>query len=108
MPSSQRTAARPEHRREARPHKRASSRRLPHRRYEGFRPREREGTVRGIGCFSPQVPEPGGDRHMALGTATVAYELRFDAGRICLDLLATTHPEERFDSLEVLCAWITG
>ncbi|GAA2502167.1 CGNR zinc finger domain-containing protein [Streptomyces longisporus] len=45
---------------------------------------------------------------MALGTATVAYELRFDAGRICLDLLATTHPEERFDSLEVLCAWITG
>ena len=45
---------------------------------------------------------------MALGTATVAYELRFDAGRICLDLLATTHPEERFDSLGVLCAWITG
>ncbi|MGW1746822.1 CGNR zinc finger domain-containing protein [Streptomyces sp. NPDC002092] len=45
---------------------------------------------------------------MALGTVTVAYELRFDAGRICLDLLATTHPEERFDSLGVLCAWITG
>ncbi|MFJ7078199.1 CGNR zinc finger domain-containing protein [Streptomyces sp. NPDC098781] len=49
---------------------------------------------------------------MALGTApdtaTDAYELRFDAGRICLDLLATTHPDERFDSLEVLCAWITG
>ncbi|GAA3827049.1 CGNR zinc finger domain-containing protein [Streptomyces coacervatus] len=45
---------------------------------------------------------------MALGTATFAYELRFDAGRICLDLLATTHPEERFDSVEVLCAWITG
>ncbi|MFI6561460.1 CGNR zinc finger domain-containing protein [Streptomyces sp. NPDC050534] len=45
---------------------------------------------------------------MALGTATVAYELRFDAGRICLDLLATTHPEERFDSLEVLRAWITA
>ncbi|ELS53651.1 CGNR zinc finger domain-containing protein [Streptomyces viridochromogenes] len=45
---------------------------------------------------------------MALGTATGAYELRFDAGRICLDLLATTHPEERFDSVEVLRAWITG
>ncbi|MFF5479769.1 CGNR zinc finger domain-containing protein [Streptomyces sp. NPDC012935] len=45
---------------------------------------------------------------MALGTATGAFELRFDAGRICLDLLATTHPEERFDSVEVLCAWIVG
>ena len=31
---------------------------------------------------------------MALGTATAPYELRFDAGRICLDLLATSHPEE--------------
>ncbi|MER5224023.1 CGNR zinc finger domain-containing protein [Streptomyces flaveus] len=47
---------------------------------------------------------------MALGTvaATVSYELRFDSGRICLDLLATTHPEERFDSLEPLRAWIGG
>ncbi|MFJ9004645.1 CGNR zinc finger domain-containing protein [Streptomyces canus] len=45
---------------------------------------------------------------MALGMATVAYELRFDAGRISLDLLATTHPEERLDSPEVLCAWIVG
>lgn len=45
---------------------------------------------------------------MALGTAMAAYELRFDSGRICLDLLATTHPEERFDSTEVLCAWIVG
>jgi predicted RNA-binding Zn ribbon-like protein len=45
---------------------------------------------------------------MALGTVTDAYELRFDAGRLCLDLLATTHPEERFDSVEVLCAWIVG
>ncbi|KUO01078.1 CGNR zinc finger domain-containing protein [Streptomyces caeruleatus] len=45
---------------------------------------------------------------MALGSATGAYELRFDAGRLCLDLLATTHPEERFDSVEVLCAWIVG
>ncbi|MGV9454934.1 CGNR zinc finger domain-containing protein [Streptomyces sp. NPDC003635] len=45
---------------------------------------------------------------MALGTATVSYELRFDAGRLCLDLLATTHPGERLDSVEVLRAWITG
>ncbi|MES5823635.1 ABATE domain-containing protein [Streptomyces sp. RG80] len=44
---------------------------------------------------------------MALGTATAPYELRFDAGRICLDLLATTHPVERLDSTEVLFAWIT-
>lgn len=45
---------------------------------------------------------------MALGTATVLYEPRFDAGRICLDLLATTHPVERLDSLPPLRAWITG
>ncbi|MEU9183025.1 CGNR zinc finger domain-containing protein [Streptomyces sp. NPDC048484] len=45
---------------------------------------------------------------MALGTATAPYELRFDSGRICLDLLATTHPEERIDSAEPLRAWITG
>lgn len=43
---------------------------------------------------------------MALGTATGAYDLRFDAGRICLDLLATTHPGERLDSVEVLRTWI--
>jgi len=45
---------------------------------------------------------------MASGTATAPYELRFDSGRICLDLLATTHPEERIDSDESLRAWITG
>ncbi|WP_217142827.1 ABATE domain-containing protein [Streptomyces sp. AC627_RSS907] len=45
---------------------------------------------------------------MALGTATDPYELRFDTGRICLDLIATTHPMERLDSVEVLRAWITG
>ncbi|MBZ9639631.1 ABATE domain-containing protein [Streptomyces sp. PSKA30] len=45
---------------------------------------------------------------MALGTAPAPYELRFDAGRICLDLLATTHPVERLGSVEVLRAWITG
>ncbi|MBL1087147.1 CGNR zinc finger domain-containing protein [Streptomyces actinomycinicus] len=45
---------------------------------------------------------------MALGTATSPYELRFDAGRICLDLLATTHPAERLDAVGPLCAWIAG
>ncbi|MEU6775772.1 ABATE domain-containing protein [Streptomyces sp. NPDC046759] len=45
---------------------------------------------------------------MALGTATTPYELRFDAGRICLDLLATTHPSERLDGVGALCAWIGG
>ncbi|MFF1285266.1 CGNR zinc finger domain-containing protein [Streptomyces sp. NPDC058299] len=45
---------------------------------------------------------------MALGGATPPYELRFDAGRVCLDLLATTHPVERLDGTGPLCAWITG
>ncbi|MFG2885377.1 CGNR zinc finger domain-containing protein [Streptomyces sp. NPDC048297] len=45
---------------------------------------------------------------MALGTVTDPYELRFDAGRICLDLLATAHPAERLDGVGPLCAWITG
>jgi len=58
---------------------------------------------------------------MALGTPTSSasmaissssspssYELRFDSGRICLDLVATTHPDERLDSVERLTAWITG
>ncbi|MDL5201864.1 ABATE domain-containing protein [Streptomyces sp. ALI-76-A] len=45
---------------------------------------------------------------MALGTATDAYELRFDAGRICLDLLATTHPVERLHSVAALRAWIAA
>ncbi|MFI1762051.1 CGNR zinc finger domain-containing protein [Streptomyces sp. NPDC020800] len=45
---------------------------------------------------------------MALGTATAPYELRFDAGRICLDLLATTHPVERLDAVGPLRAWIAG
>ncbi|MEV6959635.1 CGNR zinc finger domain-containing protein [Streptomyces sp. NPDC051207] len=45
---------------------------------------------------------------MATGTATAPHELRFDAGRICLDLLATTHPAERLDSVEVLRAWIVA
>ncbi|MET9777141.1 ABATE domain-containing protein [Streptomyces sp. NPDC006367] len=45
---------------------------------------------------------------MALGTATDPYELRFDTGRICLDLLVTTHPVERLASTAALRAWITG
>ncbi|MBX7546494.1 ABATE domain-containing protein [Streptomyces sp. NPDC004232] len=45
---------------------------------------------------------------MALGTATPPYELRFDAGRICLDLLATSHPVERLDGVGALRAWIGG
>ncbi|MEU6093256.1 CGNR zinc finger domain-containing protein [Streptomyces sp. NPDC047079] len=45
---------------------------------------------------------------MASGTATAPYELRFDTRRICLDLLATTHPEERLDSVDRLRAWIAG
>ncbi|WP_225822924.1 CGNR zinc finger domain-containing protein [Streptomyces naphthomycinicus] len=45
---------------------------------------------------------------MAFGGATPAYELRFDAGRVCLDLLATTHPGERLDGTGALRAWIAG
>ncbi len=45
---------------------------------------------------------------MALGTAPDPYDLRFDTGRICLDLLATTHPGERLESVDALRAWITG
>ncbi|MGW3914792.1 CGNR zinc finger domain-containing protein [Streptomyces sp. NPDC005070] len=43
---------------------------------------------------------------MASGMATASYELRFDSGRICLDLTATTHPEERLDSGARLSAWV--
>ncbi|MCK1819075.1 CGNR zinc finger domain-containing protein [Streptomyces sp. XM83C] len=42
------------------------------------------------------------------GTTITPHDLRFDAGRICLDLLATTHPEERLGSVDVLRAWIVG
>ncbi|MEU6589223.1 ABATE domain-containing protein [Streptomyces sp. NPDC046881] len=45
---------------------------------------------------------------MALGSAPSAHEPRFDAGRVCLDLLATTHPGERLDGVGALCAWIAG
>jgi predicted RNA-binding Zn ribbon-like protein len=47
---------------------------------------------------------------MALDTATAtdSYELRFDSGRICLDLVSTTHPGERLDCAARLRGWITG
>ncbi|WP_406372250.1 ABATE domain-containing protein [Streptomyces sp. NBC_00647] len=45
---------------------------------------------------------------MASGMATASYELRFDSGRICLDLTATTHPEERLDSAAHLGAWVSA
>ncbi|WP_327695246.1 CGNR zinc finger domain-containing protein [Streptomyces sp. NBC_00459] len=40
--------------------------------------------------------------------ATASYELRFDAGRVCLDLLATAHPDERLGAVEPLRAWIAA
>ncbi|MFD4791338.1 CGNR zinc finger domain-containing protein [Streptomyces sp. NPDC058459] len=33
---------------------------------------------------------------------------RFDAGRCCLDLLATAHPEERLGTVEELVGWVVG
>ncbi|MGA5323575.1 CGNR zinc finger domain-containing protein [Streptomyces seoulensis] len=39
---------------------------------------------------------------MALGTP------RFDAGRSCLDLLATAHPEERIGTAGELAAWVVA
>ncbi|MEU6226650.1 CGNR zinc finger domain-containing protein [Streptomyces sp. NPDC047042] len=43
-----------------------------------------------------------------VATASYSYELRFDAGRICLDLLATAHPDERLGAVEPLRAWIAA
>ncbi|MEU2551057.1 CGNR zinc finger domain-containing protein [Streptomyces sp. NPDC013313] len=45
---------------------------------------------------------------MTLSTAPAPNEPRFDAGRICLDLLATAHPAERLDAVEPLRAWIAA
>ncbi|MEU9134427.1 ABATE domain-containing protein [Streptomyces sp. NPDC048404] len=45
---------------------------------------------------------------MASGMATASYELRFGSGRICLDLTATTHPDERLDSAARLSAWVVA
>ncbi|MET9496386.1 ABATE domain-containing protein [Streptomyces sp. NPDC006552] len=36
------------------------------------------------------------------------HELRFDSGRLCLDLVATAHPGERLTSTDRLCAWLVG
>lgn len=36
------------------------------------------------------------------------YEARFDAGRICLDLLATAHPVEHLDGPDALRRWLVG
>ncbi|GHH76410.1 hypothetical protein GCM10018793_22030 [Streptomyces sulfonofaciens] len=41
----------------------------------------------------------------ALGTASATSGLRFDSGRISLDLLATAHPDERLDSVARLRIW---
>ncbi|MZD07340.1 hypothetical protein GTW43_19970, partial [Streptomyces sp. SID5785] len=38
----------------------------------------------------------------------VPHELRFDAGRLCLDLVATAHPEERLISPDRLRSWLAG
>ncbi|MEV6654104.1 ABATE domain-containing protein [Streptomyces sp. NPDC051219] len=44
---------------------------------------------------------------MAAGMGS--YELRFDSGRICLDLVATgAPPTERLDGRDRLRAWLTG
>ncbi|MER5176852.1 ABATE domain-containing protein [Streptomyces sp. NPDC002896] len=44
----------------------------------------------------------------APAAAPSPHEPRFDAGRICLDLLATAHPEERLSSVERLRTWCAG
>lgn len=36
------------------------------------------------------------------------HELRFDAGRPCLDLVATAHPVERIGDVRRLRAWLAG
>ncbi|MGV9788862.1 CGNR zinc finger domain-containing protein [Streptomyces sp. NPDC003435] len=43
---------------------------------------------------------------MALDTTTSPQGPRFDAGRSCLDLLATAHPEERIGKPQELAEWI--
>ncbi|RII19821.1 CGNR zinc finger [Streptomyces sp. YIM 130001] len=45
---------------------------------------------------------------MASDLDPAPYELRFDSGRVCLDLLATAHPGERLDSVRALRAWLIG
>ncbi|MFE7763596.1 CGNR zinc finger domain-containing protein [Streptomyces sp. NPDC057438] len=38
----------------------------------------------------------------------MAQDPRFDCGHLCLDFLATTHPEEQLDSPDALRTWITA
>ncbi|MDX2860428.1 ABATE domain-containing protein, partial [Streptomyces scabiei] len=38
----------------------------------------------------------------------MAPDPRFDCGHLCLDLLATTHPEEQLDTPDALRTWITA
>ncbi|NBE54609.1 CGNR zinc finger domain-containing protein [Streptomyces boluensis] len=41
-----------------------------------------------------------------MAAAAATYEDRFDAGRSCLDLLATAHPVEHLDGPDALRAWL--
>ncbi|MFE7121056.1 CGNR zinc finger domain-containing protein [Streptomyces sp. NPDC057654] len=49
-----------------------------------------------------------------MAAATASYDLRFDSGRLCLDLVATVggrlseEPVERLDTPERLRAWLAG
>ncbi|MGW1024153.1 CGNR zinc finger domain-containing protein [Streptomyces sp. NPDC002577] len=57
---------------------------------------------------SPAIPRssPAVTRTTSVQVAApAAHEPRFDAGRICLDLLATAHPEERIGSVDRLRSW---
>ncbi|PWG10986.1 hypothetical protein DF268_24550 [Streptomyces sp. V2] len=45
---------------------------------------------------------------MALRMGVGSPASRFDAGRVCLDLLATSHPQERLDDVGALAGWISG
>ncbi|WP_371579910.1 ABATE domain-containing protein [Streptomyces sp. NBC_01314] len=38
----------------------------------------------------------------------MAHDPRFDCGHLCLDFLATTHPDEQLDSADGLRRWITA
>ncbi|MCA6094562.1 ABATE domain-containing protein [Streptomyces sp. SCA3-4] len=40
--------------------------------------------------------------------AAASHDLRFDSGRLCLDLVATVEPAERLDGPRRLRAWLTG
>ncbi|NEB82319.1 hypothetical protein G3I40_44995, partial [Streptomyces sp. SID14478] len=44
----------------------------------------------------------------AVPTGPIPHELRFDSGRLCLDLVATADPDERLTSTDRLRAWLLG